>query len=69
MALFGPNWWHHHGIKMKLESFDGDKGIIQIKGSAASVMIARRTNDPGFIIQWKIIQFTDLEWTEGQIAL
>lgn len=38
MAYVGPEWWHHHGMKMKLEVTDRTAGL-KISNNAAHLVL------------------------------
>lgn len=63
MGLYGPEWWHHHGTKMRV-SFK-DASAVSISGSAAFLRIWRAyPNSPApWRVEWQIIhsQTTKIE--------
>lgn len=34
-----PEWWHHHGTKMRVESYDLNNRVLTLKSSAATIII------------------------------
>ncbi len=59
MGLFGPEWWHHHGIKMRLKSIDHQQKQLVISGSAATVIIRKAPSvnpqtKEGWFVDWEV---------------
>lgn len=56
----GPNWCHHHGAKMSVESFDPRNKILVISGSAAKITICKassiRPDASGWFVAWEVVQ-------------
>jgi hypothetical protein len=60
-ALAAPNWWHHHGTKMRVARLSLTRKTLKLVGSAASVWIrciAPRTKAP-WRIDWQIVHGVD----------
>ncbi len=68
MAMFGPKWWHHHGIKMRVEKLSQANKLLIITGSAASIRITSRTmrNDDGWYVKWEVLFDRDCK-VNGQV--
>src|SRR5262245_62129858 len=58
MAYFGPEWWHHHGRKVKIESLDWMKNIQLILSSHAARLIIVQCSDQKdqWLLTWEIRQ-------------
>jgi len=52
MSIIGPIWWHNHGTKMQVEV--PDETSLTIAGSAAKIVITRKSGSSGWFIDWTI---------------
>jgi len=62
-----PIWFHHHGLKMKVDRFDSCRKFVEIKGSAAKVIIEKSDSD-GWKVSWEV-QFSKDSNVEGVILM
>ncbi|MEK7080275.1 MAG: hypothetical protein AAB777_01990, partial [Patescibacteria group bacterium] len=55
MGLFGPEWWHHHGIKIRVTYKDAK--AITMEGSAARLIIwlANPGTKCPWSVEWRVI--------------
>lgn len=54
MSMFGPEWWHHHGMKMRLAERHVQVGLMILKGSAAELKVAKARDREGWYVTWKV---------------
>ena len=66
MALFGPEWWHHHGRKVMLSECDVAAGRMTLAGSAAELKVARAKDREGWYVTWKVTH-NQLQISEGRL--
>ena len=61
MHMGHPDWWHHHGTKMRVEELRPK--LLVISGSAASVKIYPKaeTEDEGWYVKWKVVFSVDCQ--------
>jgi hypothetical protein len=64
MGLFGPKWWHHHGIKMQVKGVEPGKCLL-LSSSAALVRIMAK--ESGYwMVRWGV-RHSHTERTDGQV--
>jgi hypothetical protein len=72
MAMFGPSWWHHHGIKMRLSNLSKlEEGLLVIEtGSCARLKVEKHEHMDGhfWLVHWTI-DFSLIESVKGEIAM
>lgn len=61
IRLYFPDWWHHHGSKMRVQELDLQGHNLVIAGSAAKVMIRVASQvhpeATGWFIEWEVVQY------------
>lgn len=69
MAGIGPQWWHHHGTKMRGEYNPAD-GTVTITGSAAKLFIypkSQQGSSKMWVVCWIVIFSFDSK-VEGKLS-
>ena len=53
-----PVWFHHHGFKMHVKSFDAAKRLLVILGSAAKLTVSQtdELSTDRWFVDWEVIQ-------------
>jgi len=55
-----PDWWHHHGHKMKLKLIDRPQSSLSIEGGATvtirKIISSGLSQKAGWIVSWEVIQ-------------
>lgn len=72
----GPDWWHHHGIKMLLRPEESTSQHLVIRGSAAELHLTSSAllkqeliiSSPLWRAWWKVRQSPN-EWSEGRVLM
>jgi len=66
MGLFGPNWWHHHGIKMCVKYKDSKAITVAATAASLHIWLAHPKTGRPWMVEWKVIQ-SQTEKTEGTV--
>lgn len=61
MAGFGPDWWHHHGTKVRVSNFDQTKKMLYLSASAADIEISVNLSKDLWDVKWRIIFSSESE--------
>lgn len=62
----GPSWWHAHGRKLGVKSYDLDQGVI-LEASAARLQIQPVADFPdAWLVIWRL-KYSPSSWVEGRI--
>lgn len=70
LVMGRPAWFHHHGFKMRVTSFDATKRLLIITDSAAKLVVSQ-AGEPGtdqWFLDWEVVQ-TPYEKTTGRTRL
>jgi len=53
-----PVWFHHHGFKMRVSSFDASRRVLIIRGSAARLTISQpdELGTDRWLVEWRVVQ-------------
>lgn len=64
-----PDWFHHHGLKMRLKQLNEVDHVLVIKGSAATIIIKQVDGAPftgkEWAVNWEVIQSMPDEIVRG----
>lgn len=69
MATFGPDWWHHHGTKMRVQKQEKQNQFLVIAGSSATLKVVRRASTVGegcWYVYWEVI-YAPSERANGRV--
>jgi len=57
-----PVWWHMHGMKMEVLSFDKKNLVLTFESSAATLVVTKASvvfpGAEGWLVDWKVVQST-----------
>jgi len=58
LRLGRPVWFHHHGLKMRVSSFDASRRHLVITGSAAKLTVSQtdKLGTDRWFVDWEVIQ-------------